>query len=116
MCEPSKVTDDWVTKGCHIHVNGVELNIYTNYIGRIDFKPVFSSTAEERVNVAIKVAFDQCLPDPKVRTRWIQRLEMARIFMLDYPGVLQSLANGRMLEFKFDDIALERCGEEYGNV
>lgn len=24
MCRPSTVTDDWVVKGCHIHVDGVE--------------------------------------------------------------------------------------------
>jgi hypothetical protein len=112
MCEPSKVTDDWVIKGCHIHVNGVELNIYTNCTGRIDFRPVFTSTPEEHVKEAIKAAFDDCLTDPDVRTRWIQRLEMARIFMLDYPGGLRSLANGRMLEFKFIRIAIERWGEK----
>jgi hypothetical protein len=113
MCEPSKVTDDWVTKGCHIHVNGVELNVYTNYSGRIDFRAVFTSTHEERVKEAIKAAFDDCLADPDVRRRWIRRLEMGRIFMLDYRGELHRLANGRMLEFKFIRIAIERWGEKY---
>lgn len=108
MCEPSKVTDDWVTKGCHIHVDGVELNIYTNNTGGIDFRPVFSSTAPHRLNRAMKIAYEECLPDPFMRKRWIQRLEMARVFMLSYPGELHSLANGRMLEFKFIRIAIAR--------
>jgi len=56
MCQASTVTDDWVTKGCHIHVNGVELNIFTNHLGGIDFRSVFSSTHENRVKQAIKTA------------------------------------------------------------
>lgn len=99
MCEPSKVTDDWLTKGCHVHVNGVELNIYTNHLGGIDFRPVFSSTPADRVKAAIKVVYEECLTDPAIRRRWIQRLEMARVFMLDYPGELHALANGRMFDF-----------------
>ncbi len=116
MCQPSKVTDDWVTKGCHIHVNGVELNIYTNHLGGIDFRPVFSASPPDRVKQAIKTAYEKCLPEPGIRKRWIQRLEMARVFMLNYPGELASLANGRMFDFKLIRIAIERVGENNGNA
>ena len=108
MCEPSIVTHDWVTKGCHIHVNGVELNLYTDYYGRLNFRPVFSSTSGDEVIEALKIVRERCLPDPAVQRRWIQRLQMATAFMLSYAGGLHDLANGRMLEFKFIRIAIER--------
>ena len=86
MCKPSVVTDDWVTKGCHIHIEEVELNIFTNHLGTIDFRPVFSKTPKERVEWAIKIAREKCLPDQEVRKKWIKRLESARIYMADYRG------------------------------
>lgn len=115
MCEPSKVTDDWVTKGCHIHVDGIELNIFTNHTGGIGFRSVFSSSRPEQVASAIKVAYRDCLSDPFTRNRWIQRLDMARVFMLDYPGQMRDLANGRMFDFKMIRVAIERWGAENGN-
>ena len=115
MCEPSKVTDDWVTKGCHIHINGVELNVYTDHRARIEFRAVFSSTPADILAAAIKSAFEDCLRNPFVRRRWMQRLDMARIFMLNYQGKMHPKANGRMLEFKFLRIAIERW-ELHGNA
>ena len=116
MCEPSKVADDWVTKGCHIHVDGVELNIFTNHLGTIDFRAVFSGTPEDRVKAAIRAAYERCLPDADMRRRWVQRLEMARIHMLGYDGDLASLANGRMFDFKMIRIAIQRWGEPHANL
>lgn len=115
MCEPSKVTGDWVTKGCHIHVNGVELNLYSNHLGEVDFRAVFSSTRPDRLREALKTAREECLANPTVRRRWIQRLQMATVFMLDYSDEPRAKANGRMLEFKFLRIAIERLGP-HGNV
>jgi hypothetical protein len=111
MCEPSKLADDWVVKGCHIHVYGVELVVYTNHLGEIRARPFFSSARQDLAKKAIKAVYEECLPDASMRRRWIQRLEMARVFMLDYYGELHGLANGRMLEFKFLRIAIERWGE-----
>jgi hypothetical protein len=110
MCEPSKVTDDWVTKGCHIHINRVELNIYTDRFGEIRFRPVFSNTTSKQLAAALKIVREECLPDAATRQRWIERLEKATVFMLGYAGDLHDLANGRMLEFKFIRIAIERWG------
>jgi len=115
MCEPSKVTDDWVTKGCHIHINGVELNVYTDHLARVEFRAVFSSTPADVLTAAIKSAFEDCLRNPFVRRRWMQRLDMARILMLNYQGKMHPKANGRMLEFKFLRIAIERW-ELHGNA
>ena len=107
-CDPSVVSDDWVTKGMHIHIGSVELNIYTNRNGEIEFRSVFTGTRQADVNDAIRTARNVCLPNPEVRNRWITRLEMARIYMLGYEGHLESLANGRMFEFKLIRIAIER--------
>jgi len=108
MCEPSKVDDDWITKGCHIDINGVELAVYPDHLGGVGFRPVFSSTSAKAAHQAIKIAKKRCLPDPAVRERWIRRLQMATVYMLNYPS--DSVANGRMLEFKFLQIAIKRCG------
>lgn len=108
MCEPSKVADDWVIKGCHIHVAGIELQMLTDHHGELFFRPVFSSSPTERVAVALREVREHCLPDPAVRKQWLLKLQMAQTFMLDYTGAWASLANGRMLEFKMMRIAIER--------
>jgi len=106
MCEPSKVGEDWVTKGFHINVKGVELAVYTDHLAQVRFRAVFSFTPSKAVQKAIKIAEEKCLPNPRVRKRWIQRLQMARLLMMNYPN--NTSANGRMLEFKFLRIAIER--------
>jgi hypothetical protein len=99
MCQASKVTNDWVVKGCHIHIEAVELIIFPDHEGGFGFKPFFAVTARNRRAVAdaLKVAKEKCLPDPEVRKCWIRSLKQARIFMLDFRGEPSSLANGRML-------------------
>ncbi|MCA8300854.1 hypothetical protein R0290_21120 [Burkholderia semiarida] len=111
------MADDWVIKGCHIHVNGVELTVVSDHNARVDFKEVFSMTPSDRLEKAIKYAREHCLPDPAMRRRWIDRLDMARAYMLGYDGgeELASRANGRMFEFKMLRIAIERWEQTYGN-
>lgn len=65
---------------------------------------------------AVKKAREVCLPDARVRKEWIQKLNMARVYMLGYEGELEDLARGRMLEFKFLRIAIERWGAEHGDA
>jgi hypothetical protein len=122
VCEPSVVTEDWVTKGVHIHVMGVELNIFTTHRkSGFDFRAVFSRDEKKRkkgkkvLAAALKHIRENCLPNRKVRKRWISRLEMARQYMIDYRGELASLANGKMYDLKLIRIALERWGERHGN-
>ena len=115
MCEPSKITEDWVTKGMHIHIDEVELNIYTNHKGGVDFRAVFSSTSAAALRGAIKTAREKCLPDPAMRRRWMQRLDMARVYMVNYQGTLAAKANGRMLDFKFIKVALEQWEKRNAN-
>jgi len=110
MCSPHKIAPDWVVKGCHIEVNGIELVMRPDHTGRVMFSSVFSSTAENLVKAAIKVATETCIRDPKIRASWIARLEMAMVYMLDADtdDSLAHLANGRMFEFKLLKIAIQR--------
>ncbi len=108
MCNPSIVAEDWVIKGCHIHVDGVELSVAPDHLSGIVFQAVFSSTPTAKLLKAIKTAKEICLPDKRVRARWIRDTERAKRYMLSYEGHLQSLANGRMLEFTFLVLALKR--------
>lgn len=78
--------------------------------GGVMFSSVFSSTADNLVKAAIKKAKEICLPNPKIRQAWIDKLDSATIFMLDYNTMhdLAHLANGRMFEFKLLKIAIQR--------
>jgi hypothetical protein len=108
MCLPSVVTNDWVVKGCHIHVGAVELRVAPDHKGSVIFLPVFSSTSIVPLGKAIKIAKQRCLPDVNVRDRWKRSLRQATRFMLGYRGILSTKANGRMFEFKLLIIALDR--------
>jgi hypothetical protein len=110
MCQPSKMADDWVIKGCHVHVNGVELAVVSDHKGSVSFRAVFSGAPDNKVRAAIKIATEKCLADAKTRKDWAASLDRARVFMLEYPAGhdLASLANGRMFEFKMLKLAIER--------
>ena len=108
MCDASKVTDDWITKGFHIHIKSVELNVFPNHRGELGFRSVFTSTATSKVDIAIRIARDECLPDPDVRKLWIKSLKTAIVYTATYEGSLKDLARGRGAEFKYLRIALER--------
>jgi hypothetical protein len=40
----SKIAPDWIIKGFHVHVDGIELALRPGHGGTIVIKPVFSST------------------------------------------------------------------------
>lgn len=105
MCNPSAVTYDWVTKGCHIKVDNVELSVRPDHRGGLIFVGVFSRD-DDRVDAAIRRAISVCLPDPAVRRRWIQYVEGGITLMTVVRGELQKLALGRMAEFHFVLVAL----------
>lgn len=108
LCDASKVAEDWVVKGCHIHIEGVELQMFPNHRAKPEFRGFFASTPQNKVDEAIRVARNDCLPDAETRTKWIIRLRMARSFMMNRGIGIPSLARGRMFEFKMLEIAIER--------
>jgi hypothetical protein len=110
MCQASKVAEDWVNKGCHVHIGAVEIAVFPNHKGGVGFEPVFSARNEAVVK-ALKTVEEECLPNHDVRAFWTRSLRQAMIYMLSVEGELSKRANGRMLEFKFLIIALDRYRE-----
>lgn len=108
MCAPSVVADDWISKGCHITVNGIELAVRPDHLGGVMFGSVFSALPPLAVDEAIRVAFRDCLPDPNVRRAWIKRIDGAMVHLYSHSGVLREIALGRLAELKFLRVALAR--------
>jgi|1186.fasta_scaffold761735_2 hypothetical protein len=113
MCDPSKVAEDWVVKGCHIKIEGVELAVRPDHHGGVCFQSVFKVTpkTQEAVARARTIAREECLRDLAMRKRWIRSLKQAMIYMLSVEGAFFDLARGRMAEVNFLIFALERYME-----
>ncbi len=107
MCAPSVVADDWIQKGCHIRVNGVELCVRPDHQSRVIFKSFFS-VPQDVADAAIRTAIDDCLPDQLVRSQWISSIDRAMVHLYSYSGQLRAVALGRMAELHFLRTALKR--------
>lgn len=110
MCTPSPPADDWVEKGFHVSIDGIELVARPNHVGGVTFQSFFSSGARRRVAAAIRTAERKCLADPQVRIQWIKRIEAAKAHLAGQYGELRILALGRLAELHFLEIALRRYG------
>jgi hypothetical protein len=110
VCDASHVAPDWVVKGFHIHVNGIELQVFPDHRGSISFRAMFAETSEYAASTAIRIAIEDCLSNPEVRRAWIKSLERAWVFMTSVQGTFESRANGRMFEFKMTILAIQRWG------
>ncbi len=108
MCQASTVAPDWVTKGCHIHVNGVELAVHPDHKGGVVFKRVFSSSKTKAISAAMKAAIRRCLTNAAVRKQWVKHIDDAMLAMVSETGGLRELALGRLAEMHFLRIALLR--------
>lgn len=53
MCRISVVSEDWVVKGCHVHVSGAELALRPDHLGGIVFRPVFASTDVQEIDITV---------------------------------------------------------------
>jgi hypothetical protein len=120
MCRPSTVTDDWVVKGCHIHVDGVELAVRPahspTYLDGVVFKKAFRSTPDDVFRAAVRKAREECLPAATVRARWRRALERGRVYVRDFTGEPAAKANGRQFEFVLLIRHLVAYGERHGNA
>jgi hypothetical protein len=102
MCHPSVISDDWVTKGFHLHVEGIELAVRPgNRRGMILFRPCFASTSRQDADAAERAVRDRCLANHRVRTQWCDTINRAISFLGGYDGALAELANGRKAELSF---------------
>ncbi len=107
MCRISKVCDDWASKGCHVHVGRVEVSIHPDHLGGITFDSPFASTPEPDW-VAAKAIVLSRLEDPQFRAQLRSAIQRATEYMPSVTGFWATKANGRLLEFKYLLLALER--------
>jgi len=66
--EISPIADDWVTKGAHVKVDGVEIKVLPGKDGEVVFKAVFSRDSESQVRAAI-TKVRAALTEPGFRAR-----------------------------------------------
>src|SRR6185503_19545535 len=98
MCDPSVVADDWITKGFHLTIDGVELAVRPDHLGGVVFRRVFASTSPDMMRDAIRAAVRDCLEDEDVRSQWINRINSAMLHLDANTSVLRQLAKGRLAE------------------
>ena len=102
ICRPSVISDDWVVKGFHLHVHGIELAVRPGHQrGLIVFRSVFSSPTDAQVAGAAAVVAEKCLADREIRAQWRHTIDGAIDFLDGYNGELGDLANGRKAELNF---------------
>jgi hypothetical protein len=102
QCRPSVISDDWVSKGFHLHVEHVELAVRPGHRpGMIVFRSCFASALPQDVDAAERIVRGQCLADPAVRAHWCRAIDRAIVYLQGYDGELAELANGRRAELSF---------------
>ena len=103
MCRASTVTEDWVTKGCHIHVDGIELGVCPthslDYFDCVLFETIFRTTPDAAFHAAAKKARETCLADPMIRDRWRRALRRGMQYVRTFTGEPAEKGNGRQYEF-----------------
>jgi hypothetical protein len=107
MWRISTISEDWVVKGFHLHYHDVELAMRPDHRGEIVFKKVFASTSDREAHPAITSA-DELLKDPHWRLRFQETIDRAKPFLMGVEGKLRPLARGRLCEFHFLTIALDK--------
>jgi hypothetical protein len=98
----SKISPDWVTKGAHIKIGGIELKVLPGNGGSVVFKAVFSSDMKN-ADAAIRAA-EIALQDVSFRQALLDTVERA------IPYVVGQGAPGKSAELKFLADALRKIG------
>ena len=107
MCRISPVNDDWVIKGCHVHVGGVELVLRPDHLGGIVFRSPFSSALQWELDAAARLVTGM-LDDPIWRGKLTETVERAMSHLMGVRGDLYDVARGRLGELRMLVCALER--------
>jgi hypothetical protein len=107
VCRISTVSDDWAAKGCHVHVGNVEVSLHPDHLGGIVFDTPFSTTPGRDLRAAIARVKD-ALNDSRFRSQLGAAIRRAMAYMPGVVGYWSVKARGRLREFKFLLLALER--------
>lgn len=111
MFEISTIADDYVVKGLHVRLQGIELAVHPDHRGTIYFGRVFASTPEADADAAIREALELLRKEPRAKQKLYDAAFRAREFLQGYTGALADLANGRAAEMTFLMHALKRLGD-----
>jgi len=107
MCRISAISQDWVVKGCHVHVAGVELALRPDHLGGIVFRPVFSSSEVWELHAAARLV-EAKLDDLQWRNKLKDSIERAMTYLMGVQGPYYDLARGRLFELRMLVLVLER--------
>jgi pretoxin HINT domain-containing protein len=103
----SPVAEDWVVKGAHISVGGIELAVRPGLDGSIVFKSVFASQESGRVAAAIKRAEEALRADVRFQQALLRSARAAVEYL---GGSTSALGRARSGEVRFLVKALEKLG------
>lgn len=107
MCRISVIHEDWVVKGCHLHVGELELGIRPDHRGGVVLRPIFSNTDQRDLDAAIRLVMAR-IEDPTWRGTLRDTVERAMDFLMGVQGGLRPHARGRLRELRMLAVALER--------
>ena len=96
MCRISAVSEDWVGKGCHVHVASVELALRPDHLGGIVFRPVFSTTDDWQLWVAARLV-EAKLDDVLWCNKLKDTIERAMTHLMGVQGPNYDLGGGDCL-------------------
>ena len=109
MCRISKISEDWIVKGFHLHVYNIEVVMRQDHLGGIVFKKWFRSVSNEAARPAIDRA-RELLQDVYWRRLFHREASRAREYVGRTSTRLEDLAIGRAAEFTFLMAALRKMG------
>jgi hypothetical protein len=109
MCQISKISIDWVRKGFHLHVHGIEVVMRPDHEGGIVFKKWFRSDSDQDAHPAIKRA-KELLHDIERRRVFYREARHARDFLSHVTGKMGRNAQGKCVELTFLLAALRKLG------
>jgi hypothetical protein len=106
-CRISTISEDWVTKGCHVHVGQVEIALRPDHELGIVCRAVYSKTPDSEVEAAGRVV-SEALEDPDWRAKLKDTLERAMDFYQGIEGKKKPQARGGLRELRMLLVALQR--------
>jgi hypothetical protein len=102
----SEFANDWISKGFHIKIDGIELSMKPGNNGSIVFKKVFSSTPSRAAQKAIDKAY-ALLKDPSVRADFLNTAIKGRDYLKTFGTKAATSKSG---ELNFLVKALQKYG------
>ena len=106
-CRISKVGNDWAMKDCHVHIGRLEISIHPDHLGGVVFDRPFEIGSDQDYEAARNVV-EACLREASFRAELRSAIERAMQHMQSISGYWSRKARGRMKEFKFLLLAIER--------